>query len=364
MATSRPEDAASVLAEPLRPTAPPQVHSFEPNVRERWDQFVLGQPTGAPFHLIAWKRVLEKTFGYQACYLYAVRGGEITAVAPLFLISNWVLGRCLISAPLGVYAGICAADVESEQALLEHIKQLAVREQVEYLELRNRSGELYPEFHANQLYVTFSCPLLPNVEKNLKRLPKDTRYMIRKAEKAGLEARYGTEPLDAFYHLFAQNMRKLGTPVFPRKLFANIIEEFGAHANLLMIYSAGKPVAGVLSLLFNDAVFPYYSGASPEAPRLAANNFLYWKLMETMAREGFRTFDFGRSKKGTGAFAFKSQWNMTVEPLNYQVYLVKRKTVPNFSPVNPKFQLAARVWQKLPLWLSKQVGPSVVRWFP
>ncbi len=97
---------------------------------------------------------------------------------------------------------------------------------------------------------------------------------------------------------------------------------------------------------------------------MAANNFMYWELIKWAGEQGYCTFDFGRSKKGTGAFAFKSQWNMNVEQLDYQVFLVKRKTVPNFSPLNPKFEMAIRLWQNLPLSVTKWLGPSAVRLFP
>ena len=339
------------------------IHSYTPAVREKWDQFVAAQPGGSPFHLIGWKHVLEKTFGFQAAYSYAERGGEISAIVPLFRISNWVVGKALIAAPLGVYGGICAADAESDEALLEHVKRLAESEQVDYLELRNRSGELLDGFHPNDLYVTFTTQLT-NSDANMKGLPKGTRYMIRKGEKANLTSRIGYDQLGAFYDLFANSMRRLGTPVFPPQLFKNIAEEFGDLSHLMVVYHGEMPVSGMLSFLFNGVSMPYYMGASPEAPALAANNFLYWRLMEDATERGMKSFDFGRSKRGTGVYDFKSKWNTKIEPLKYQVYLVRRKTAPNFSPVNPKFQVATRVWQKLPLWLTRQVGPHVVRWFP
>lgn len=340
------------------------VHSYDLSVRSEWDRFVSAHVTGSPFHLIAWKHVLEKTFGYEACYFYAERDGKVTGVAPLFLISNWIMGRCLISVPFGVYGGICATDAESEVALLEHVKGLALSARVKHLELRNRSGYLFPKFHSNQLYVTFMSELLSDPEQNLKRLPKDTRYMIRKAAKAGLEARYGTEQLELFYALFSRSMQRHGTPVFPLSLFENLIREFQERVDLLMIYAGSKPICGTLLLSFGDTVLPYYAGASDEAARLGANNYMYWKVMEKAAREGLRRFDFGRSKKGTGSYAFKTQWSMSIEPLNYQAYLVRRQTPPNFSPLNPKFQLATRVWQKMPLPLTRWIGPRVVRCFP
>ena len=329
-----------------------------------WDRFVLAHPSGSFFQLTGWKRVLEQTFQYKSRYLCAERDGRITGVLPLFLISNWIVGRALISVPLGVYGGICAAEEGSENALREAAEELAVREGVDYLELRNRNGSHFPGYHPNPLYATFSGPLPANAGLISKGLPKDTRYMIRKAQKNNLELRRGMEQLGTFYKLFAQNMKRHGTPVFPRALFENIVQEFPRQTDLLMAYKNDQPVIGVLSFIFRDTMLPYYAGVSPEASALAAANLLYFELMKDSVRMGLRQFDFGRSKAGTGAFAFKQQWNMQPEPLNYQVRLVKRKSVPNFSPVNPKFELATRVWQKLPLWLTYWAGPRVVRWFP
>src|SRR5712692_3021739 len=172
------------------------------------------------------------------------------------------------------------------------------------------------------------------------------------------------DQLDQFYRLFALSMRRLGTPVFPRALFKNLAQEFPEQTELSLVYAGSQPVAGVFSFFFRDTILPYYAGAAPEAPALAANNFMYWQLMKRAIECGLRVFDFGRSKQGSGAFAFKSQWNMKVEPLDYQVFLVRRKTVPNFSPMNLKFELAIRLWKRMPFWLTTRVGPRVVRWFP
>lgn len=309
-------------------------------------------------------RAIERTFDYSSCAILAERDGHITGVLPLYSIKNWVLGHCLISTPLAVSGGIAAADHESYYALLARAKDMAREQQVEYLELRNTTGKLEPGFHPNTRYVNFSCDLARDSEANLKRLPKDTRYMIRKAQKQGLEVRHGADLLDDFYELFALSMRRLGTPVFPKALLKNLLAEFPGQTDLLTVYSGDKAVSGVLTFLFRDTVLPYYSGASPEAPRLAANNLMYWELMQWAAERGYRTFDFGRSKTGTGAYAFKTQWNMKITPLPYQVFLVKKKTLPDFSPANPRFTRATQSWSRLPLWLTKAVGPRVIKWFP
>jgi FemAB-related protein (PEP-CTERM system-associated) len=341
-----------------------RIRAFTSSDEARWDEFIRRHPEGSFFQQIGWKRVIEKTFGYESCYVLAERGNEVTGVAPLFFVSDWLAGSRLLSVPFGVYGGICAADEESREQLLEAVKQESIARRVDYLELRNRRGKIDAGFCHNSLYATFVGPLNADSDAHLKSLPRDTRYMIRKAEKAGLRIERGPHQMDTFYRLFALSMHRLGTPMFPRPLFQNLQKEFGSTMEVMMVYSGSEAVSGVVSFFFRDTILPYYAGAAPDATRTAANNFMYWELMKQAAQAGYRRFDFGRSKKGTGSYAFKTQWNMDVQPLDYEVFLVGRKTVPNFSPVNPKFERAIRIWKRLPLWMVNSVGPHVVRWLP
>lgn len=352
------------ICERSRPTSV-TVKEYVPARAGAWDRWLSLCPEATPFHTTAWMTALERGFGYTPRCIYSERNGEITGVLPLFLISNWVVGRCLLSSPFADYGGICAEDKESSDALLECAKQIALYEKVDYLELRHRSYELQPGFIPKNLYVTFRCDLGTESDAEFKKLPRDTRYMIRKGEKAGLEMRSGIpDQLDAFYSLFATSWRRLGTPVLPKRWLHILAEEFHQAADLKLVYHNGCAVAGVLSLAWGDTLFPHYAGASAEANRVAANNFMYWHLMKDAIGKGMRRFDFGRSKRHTGAFEFKSSWNMQVDTLDYQTLLVRRKEMPDISPVNPKFRMATQVWSRMPLGVTKLIGPQIVRWFP
>lgn len=357
--------ATAVTSAPVLPAAlPVRILPFDESMAEYWDRFVLEHPAGSFFHQVGWKRVIERTFGYAPRYFCAVRGGRICGVAPTFAVSNWIMGRCLLSVPFAVYGGICADDGESEQALLHHLKHLAEAERVEHLELRSRGGELQSGFHANSRYATFRMPLHGDVSAILDALPKDIRYSVRKAEKANLRVERGAHQLDTFYRLMAINLRRLGTPVFPRALFQNLLEEFGEQVDLMVVYAGTQPLTGAMSFVFRDTMQPYYVGATPQAKRFSASDFMWWNLIKQAAESGKRCFDFGRSKKNTGAYAFKKKWKPEIESLNYQVYLVRRKSVPNFSPTNPRFELMTRLWSRIPLGITRLIGPHVVRWFP
>ena len=350
--------------DPLRDTSPVQIHSLTAEVEAQWDDFVQSHPKATFFHQIGWKKVMQATYGYRPFYFYAERDGRIAGIAPSFLISNWMTGRCLISLPFAVYGGICANDPEVDAALTAHLERIAEREGVQYLEIRNRSGAILPGYQANPRYATFTLPLVSDTESLYKSLPKDIRYMIRKGEKAGLTVKRGAEHLDTFYHLMTVNLRRLGTPAFPRALFQSLIREYPSQTEITVVYSGGKPVSGGMSFFFRDWMQPYYIGSLDEAKGLAANNFLWWELMKRGAQKGCTTFDFGRSKQDSGNFAFKKKWNPQIDTLSYQVRLVRRKEMPNFSPTNPKFEMATNAWKKMPLSLTRVLGPRVVRWFP
>jgi FemAB-related protein (PEP-CTERM system-associated) len=340
------------------------IRDFDSGRAGEWDLFIASNPQATPFHSTAWMRALQKTFNYENRSLCAERGGKLTGVLPLFLVSNWIMGRCLISSPFADYGGVCAEDDQSADALVRRAGEIGLVEKVDFLELRHKTAKPRAEFYNRDLYVSFATDLADQHEVQLKRLPRDTRYMIRKGEKAGLEVCCGLEQLPEFYEMFARNWRRLGTPVLSRRWLEALVEEFQGAAELVMARSNGRPVAGVFSFVFRNTLFPHYSGASSDANNLAASNFIYWELMKRAIDQGIQHFDFGRSKTNTGAYHFKSTWNMQINPLEYQICMLKRKNPPNFSPTNPKFALASRLWRRMPLPATTWLGPHIVRWFP
>jgi len=340
------------------------IKDFCSAISDDWDTFIASQAQATPFHSTAWMRSLQKTFGYENRSFYAERNGRISGVLPLFLVSNWIVGRCLISTPFADYGGVCAQDEESADALVTHAVEMGGAGKVDFLELRHRTAKSRPNFHFKDLYVSFATDLANEPEAQLKRFPRDTRYMIRKGEKAGLQLQSGVDQLPEFYSLFILNWRRLGTPVFSRQWLETLVREFRDAAILDMVRLNGRPVAGVLSFLFRNTLYPHYSGAAPDANALAANNLIYWELMKNAIHKGLTGFDFGRSKKNTGAYQFKSAWNMPVSQLQYQTCMIERKDPPDFSPANPRFALAANLWSRMPLKATTWLGPRIIRWFP
>lgn len=340
-----------------------QIRQLESSEEDLWDRFVLESPWGTFFHLSGWRRLVADVLGHSTFPIVALRDGKISGVFPITRVRNRVFGDSLISVPLGVYSGICANDSDSHSRLLQTGTEMADRLRVKYLEMRNRF-EPYPvSLPSRQLYVTFTQDLSPGPEKLLQALPRDTRYAVRKSQKAGLE---WVEDLntDEFYEIYAHTVHRLGTPVFPKKLFTRLREIFPGRVRIFGVRKGKVAIAGVMCFYFRDSVLPYYGGALAGYQKDSPNNFMYWNLIAESCKQGLREFDFGRSKRGTGSYQFKSAWSMVETDLLYRYHLVKAKEVPHLSPVDKKFHLPIVVWERLPFGVTKVLGPKVIRWIP
>lgn len=327
-----------------------------------WDSYVREHPYGSPFHLTNWQATIQKTFKHKPQHLAAVDGTRVVGVLPLFLVRSRLFGRMLVSTPQAAYGGILADSDRAASALFQQARAIANDLNVEFLELRNFQQPIADDsLLRKDLYVTFRQELHADPEKNLLLIPRKTRAEVREGIKHGLEFKIGEIGADEFFDVYSRSVRDLGTPVFPKSLFTNGLREFGADCKIASVHYQGKLAAAVWTLFYKDEVVPYFGGSIREYNRLAVNNFMYWMLMKYGCENGYRIFDFGRSKKGTGSFDFKKRWGMTMTDLSYQYALVRKKAMPDTSPLNPKFQLGIRLWRKLPLPVTQWIGPLVAR---
>jgi FemAB-related protein (PEP-CTERM system-associated) len=324
-----------------------------------WDAFVEGCPEASFFHKAGWKEVVERAFGHPMHYFFAEQDGRIVGVLPVGHVKSLLFGNALISNPFCVYGGAAAESEEARLALEEKAVGLARELGVDYLELRNRFARPNQRL-TKSLYVTFRKELNPDPEKNLAAIPRKQRAMVRKGIGAGLTGVIDAG-VDRLYEAYAESVRNLGTPVFPKPYFALLKEVFGEACEVLTVEHEGKVVASVMNFYFRDEVLPYYGGGTEAARDLKANDFMYWEVMRRAVEKGIRIFDYGRSKEGTGSYRFKTHWGFEPEPLHYEYELVKATAMPDINPLNPKYRMFVAAWQRLPLPISKLVGPWIAR---
>ena len=331
---------------------------------ELWDAFVMSHPRGTPFHLMAWQRLIQRTFGHEPRHIIAKKSGcdVVVGVMPLFLVRSLIFGRILTSTPQAAYGGILASSQNVALAILQSAREMAQKLGVQFLELRNFGNEVDDEgLLRKDLYVTFRQELQPDPDANLLSIPRKTRAEIREGKRKGLEFKVDQIGSDEFFNVYSRNVRDLGTPVFTRQLFANGLREFGPNCKIFSVHWKGEVVAAVWTLFYKDEVVPYFGGSLREYNHLAVNSFMYGMLIRYAAENGYRIFDFGRSKKGTGSFSFKKRWGMTMTDLPYQYALVRSRSMPDTSPLNPKFSLGIEMWRRLPLSLTRLAGPRIAR---
>ena len=336
------------------------VRPFRAGDERRWDEFVCAHARGTFFHLAGWRRVIERAFGHRTYYLIAERGPAVAGVLPLTHVKSLMFGSSLISNAFGVHGGPIAEDSETLYKLETEAVRLMDSMAVPVLELRDFSVHRADWPSRRDLYFSFRRVLAPTVEDNLKLVPRKQRAMIRKGmlNKLRSEIDDGVERL---HRVYAQSVHNLGTPVFSKSYFRILREEFSKCSDVVTVISDGQAVASVLNFYFRDEVLPFYGGGVRAARALAANDFMYWEVMRRACERGYHTFDFGRSKIGTGSYAFKRNWGFQPTPLEYQFRLSPGTSMPDLNPLNPRFRMFIAVWKRLPLALTTRLGPSIVR---
>lgn len=326
-----------------------------------WDAFVEARGDATGYHSWRWRRVFEEAFGHEAVYLVARQNGTITGVLPTVHIKSLLFGSTLTSLPFLNYGGVMADAYETKEALIDAALSVAHERHCGHVELRHTARQ-FNELPCKQHKVAMRLPLDGSLWE---RIDRKVRNQIRKAEKSGLAVeRGGEELLGDFYDVFARNMRDLGTPVYSKRLFQSVLRVFPERAQIHVVRLKDKAVAAGLTYRTRTMVqLPWASSIRQYNP-LCPNTLLYWDAIQ-FARERYAgVFDMGRSTPNEGTFKFKSQWGAEPLPLHWEYHLMAQRELPNVSPANPKYHLAISLWQKLPLSLTRRVGPMIVRTIP
>lgn len=326
-------------------------------------------------HDPGWLSVLRDAMGHKTLALLAREsaGGPIVGYLPLALVSSRLFGRFLVSLPYLNRAGIVATDAAAREALLAGAVELADKFHVQYLELRHHAHTLKHQSISHnrdekQRMVLDLSGVAGGPDGLWDAYSAKVRNQVRKGDKAGLSIRFGgRELIDDFYGVFSTNMRDLGTPVYPRSLFASILDAFGDTAELAVVRHVDTPVAGALLIHGRSAGVAESQVPSASCLRSAnhtnANMWMYHKMLERAAGRGASHFDFGRSSPDSGTYRFKRQWGAQPEPTTWQ-YVLRYGDVGAVRPDNPKYQRRIAAWQKLPVWVTRLVGPRIVRGIP
>ena len=328
---------------------------------EAWDRFVEAAPGASFCHLAGWREVMDDVLGHECLYLVAVEESDTTAgVLPLVSVKSRVFGRYLVSMPF-LNAGGPLGAPQARAALAERAREEAVRRGVRLLELRSRDGVAGFSLSRRKISVVLDLP--PEPDALWGAFPSKLRSQIRRPQKEGLEARFGADQRDAFYAVFARNMRDLGMPVLPAALFARIAAVFPERVEFGAVWRGSEPVAAGCGFFWQYEFEITWASSLKEHSRSAPNMLLYWAFLERAIARGARRFDFGRCTPGGGTHRFKLQWGGRDVPLPWAQWSPQQGTATP-SPERPLYRLAAACWSRLPLGVTNRVGPMLARQIP
>lgn len=330
-----------------------------------WNAFVDQHELGSFCHLFGWRRVIQDSSGHTPHYIISLNAaGEVNGLLPLFEVKSFLFGHQLCSTPFCMYGGAIANTSQVKNALEQHACYIAKELGVDYLELRYQSqqAELVEHgFLEKSVHSYFETKLKDNDDDILLAIKKKQRAVVRHSLKNELTSTVNQD-IDTLFHVYSTSVRNLGTPVFSKKLFTLLVDEFTDNVDVLTISHANNALSSVMSFYYKDTVMPYYGGGLASARGAKSNDNMYYELMCHAAKKGCKLFDFGRSKNDSGAFKYKRTWGIEPKPLFHYYHLVKAKELPNLSPNNPKYQLLINTWQKLPLKVSQIIGPFLSKY--
>jgi FemAB-related protein (PEP-CTERM system-associated) len=332
-------------------------YRFQPGEDRAWDEYVAQCSEAGIYQRSGWARVIERSYGHAPIYLWARDKTRVRGVLPLVLFRGALGGRSLVSLPFLDEGGLCAADDEARTALWRAALDVAKQKKAAAIELRQGPPSGLPLAPLGSK-VSVMLELAGDPGALWKRLDAKVRNQVRKAMTSGLTPAWcGVEGLDGFYAVFARNMRDLGSPVHAKRFFAAILEEFGGDARLLLIRHGSQVVAGGVCMVFRDTVLVPWASSLREWRSRNPSNLLYWEVMRSACDKGLRWLDFGRSSPGGGTYRFKMQWGGRERRLHWQVDPGERPSVVDSG--NPRYRWMIQAWQKLPVPLSRLIGPVI-----
>ncbi len=316
-------------------------------------------------HDARWIQAISEGLAHRTYLLKAEDSGVVSGVLPLVLVRGPIFGRFLVSLPYLNTGGVWAKDDQVARELIDRACDLADQLDVKYLELRHERPVEHSRLNFQRTDKFHMRLALPESSDDLLRSFKSKhRSQIKKSGDYDLVVEFGgAELLDDFYNVFARNMRDLGTPVFSRKLFTCILREFHDDAELCVVRKDRQPIASGLLVHAHRVTEVPSASSLREFNRTNANMLMYWHLLQRAIQRGSQIFDFGRSSEGSGTYRFKAQWGAQPQSAVWQYY-VRKGSPEEMRPDSDGKQRLVLAWQKIPVWLTKWIGPPIVRGIP
>ena len=334
-----------------------------------WDAYVSGKSQSSVYHFSAFKGVIESSFGHHTYYFAAFNKlGNICGVLPAVELKSRLFGHFIVSLPYFTYGAALADSDAIADVLYQALFDAAKTSGAEHVELRATmlQSSLQQDMPAKLSKVSMVRSLPNSAEQLWDDVGTKVRAQIKKAQRFELTIKFGQlELLDDYYHVFAENMRDLGTPVYSKMFFKELItSSLKDSFEIGVVYFEGKPVSTCFLMSHKGMMEIPWASALNSVNHMNVNMYMYWEILQRAIEKGNKFFDFGRSSKDAGTYRFKKQWGAEPQQLYWYYWLPNGGEMPELNPNNPKYKLLIAIWQRLPVWFTKLIGPPVVKYLP
>jgi len=333
------------------------------NEHAEWNRYAESNPAASLYHRAEWKNLIHDVFGHECYYFYATHNEEMVGILPLVRLNSRLFGDFIVSMPYFNSGGAIANNLLIEQQLMQAANEHAEKIGSHHIEYRDDISRDKLPVRDEKVNMILSLPNLP--ETLWQNFSSKLRSQIRRAQREDITVNIGSiDCLDDFYTVFAQNMRDLGTPVYSKSFFSHILQTFPDHSKIVIVQLNGRPVATAFLLGHNKTLEIPWASTIKNVNHLSINMLLYWEVLKFAVENRYRYFDFGRSSKDSGTFRFKQQWGAKPKQCYWHYWLKGDAKLPSLNPNNPKYKLMISVWKRIPVSITKWIGPGIVKNLP
>jgi len=339
---------------------------LDSGTEKAWDDFVNQHEHASIYHLSQWRHLINQQFGHSSEYLYAkqVNDGAIIGVLPIIQLKSRLFGHFMVSMPYFNYGGALADSSSVEVALMKYACERAKKLGVGHIEFRDIAPRV-DNWPVRMDKVAMILEFPESADELWKTLGAKRRAQIKRPLREGMEIiAGGVDLIDEFYEVFARNMRDLGTPVYAKDFFLAILNTFHSTSHIVIIRHKNRAVAAAFLLGWRSRMEIPWASTLREANPLGVNMLLYWEVLKFSIEKGYKSFDFGRSTIDSGTYRFKKQWGAKPQQHYWHYWLRPNADIPQLTTSGAKYQLAISIWKKIPVGLTKLIGPSIVKNLP
>ncbi|WP_182871059.1 FemAB family XrtA/PEP-CTERM system-associated protein [Stieleria mannarensis] len=314
---------------------------------------------------LQWLEAICLGLRHRPFLIVARRDGAMVGKLPLIAVRSLLFGKFLVSLPYVNTSGVNAVDDHVAGHLVDHAADLADKLDVRHLELRHELELSHAKLGSTLTSKVHMRLPLPKTQDELwSQFKSKVRNKVKKGDRQEFDLQWGAEgQLAGFYDVFSRTMRDLGTPVYSQELFRSILSVFGGDAELCVVRKQDRPAAVALLIHGPESTFVPSAASLHELNSTNVNDWMYWQLLKRAIERGKPVFDFGRCTPEGNTFTFKKKWGAEPEPAVWQYY-VRQGNVTDVRPEGGKYDRAVDLWKKLPLPLTRLIGPSIVRGIP